>query len=132
MMITNDRTVRRVALVAYGVLLGLIVLWEAWLAPPTPVSRGFWLGLKALPLVVALPGLWQGKPRTYVLAALLMLVYFSLGVANVYDAAKHGSSLKLIVATTEILVSVIFIAAAPIYARLIWQRNSPALAGKES
>lgn len=130
---TNARRAlsKQIGLAAYGALLALIIVWETWLAPETPVSRAFWLALKTAPLFIAIPGLWRGSPRAYVLAALIVLIYFSEGVADVYHTVRTGASGEFVAALFQVAASLIFIAAAPIYARLTW-RDPPALAEKGS
>lgn len=59
---------------AVTVLLVLVVLglaWELWLAP---TGRGT-LALKVLPLLLALPGLWQGRLEVYRAVSLLVWLY---------------------------------------------------------
>ncbi len=99
--------------------------WEAWGAPATPVSRGFWLALKGLPLLVAIPGLWRNSAHTYVLATLLVLIYFCEGVATAYSAAMSGTWPALVYGAAEIVLSLLFIGAAPFHARFIWRRATP-------
>lgn len=60
-----------VALIACLALLALSVLWEGWLAPTPRVPPGPWLTLKAVPLLIALPGVLHGRPKTRVWAELL-------------------------------------------------------------
>lgn len=60
-----------VALIACLALLALSVLWEGWLAPTPRVPPGLWLTLKAVPLLIALPGVLHGRPKTRVWAELL-------------------------------------------------------------
>lgn len=114
---------RRLALFAYGALLVLVLGWEAWVAPATPVSRLFWLTIKLVPLLVPLPALWRGSARAYVLSALLVLLYFCDGVATAYSALKSGSSASLGYATLEIFMSLAFVATASFYARFKWRRE---------
>ena len=40
-------------------LCAILVMWEIWLAPIR--QGGSWLALKALPLAIALPGLFRGE-----------------------------------------------------------------------
>ncbi len=71
-------SLRPLALSLYFALLALTLLWESWLAPSHyPV---FWLVLKLAPLVLLLPGLLRDRPKSFVLAGLLMLFYFTEGV----------------------------------------------------
>ncbi|MFL6622286.1 MAG: DUF2069 domain-containing protein [Sulfurifustaceae bacterium] len=120
---TRLRATRAVALAAYGLLLVAIVLWEAWAAPATPVARTFWLGLKAIPLLVPLPGLWRGRARVYVLASLLALLYFCDGIAVAYDALRSNAPEGFVYGTAQTLLALVFVVAATFYARFTWRRS---------
>lgn len=119
------RTTRAAALSAYGLLLAIIVVWEIWAAPATPVSRMFWLGLKAVPLLIPLSGLWRGHARIYVFASLLMLLYFCDGVAVAYAAARSSAMVGFAYGTVQTLLALAFIVAATFYARFTWRRSPP-------
>lgn len=108
---------RWVALAAYVALVALVIAWEGWMAPATPVPRAFWIGLKTLPLALPLPWLLRDSPRAHVLAALLLLLYFCEGVAVAYGAAKSGDARALAYAVAEVAVSMLFIVTASLYAR---------------
>ncbi|MBZ4241616.1 DUF2069 domain-containing protein, partial [Mycobacterium tuberculosis] len=65
----------RYALVATACLVALIALslaWELWLAPLRP--GGSALMLKAIPLALALPGVWRRNIYTMQWASMLILV----------------------------------------------------------
>src|SRR5882724_287115 len=103
-----------VFLVTGSILLALIVLclaWELWLAPLRP--GGSLVALKALPLVLAAPGILGGRRYTYQWSSMLVLAYLAEGVTRAW--AERGISQSL--ALGEILLSVIFFAAAVSYAR---------------
>lgn len=106
------------AIASYLGLLALVVAWEAWLAPPTPVPRAFWLGLKALPLLVPLYPLLRGSARAQVLAALLVLLYFSEGVAVTYAESRRENWPGAAYGLAEIILAVLFIVSATFYARV--------------
>lgn len=128
-----ESVTRRLALSNYIALLVVVLWWEAWAAPPTPVSRLFWLAIKLLPLLIPLPALWRGSARAHVLAALLVMLYFCDGVATAYGAVRLGSNAALGYAALEIIAAVTFVATASYYARLRWRReNAQAPAETES
>jgi uncharacterized membrane protein len=82
------------ALGATAALLALIVLsiaWEWWLAPLRP--GGSALVLKALPLLLALPGVWRRRLYTLQWASMLILLYFAEGVVRGWS--DHGLSARL-------------------------------------
>ena len=94
------------------VLFLLCLAWELWLAPLRP--GGSLLALKALPLTVPLGGILAGRRYTYQWSSMLVLAYFAEGVTRAW--AERGLSQKL--ALLEVLLSVVFFAAAVSYARL--------------
>jgi len=107
------------ALIAYLALLALGVLWEGWLAPAPRVPPGLWLTLKAVPLLIVLPGVLHGRPKAHVLAELLVLLYFTEGVIVAYlhrnDALATDT--PLLYAWTEIVLSLVFIGTSAYYVR---------------
>ena len=102
-------------LAATASLIALILLciaWEMWLAPLRP--GGSLMALKALPLALSLAGVAAGKRYTYQWASMLVLAYFTEGVVRAW--AERGTSQVL--AALEIVLSIVFFAAALTYARL--------------
>jgi uncharacterized membrane protein len=82
------------ALGASAALLALIVLsvaWEWWLAPLRP--GGSALVLKAVPLLLALPGVWRRRLYTLQWASMLILLYFAEGVVRGWS--DRGLSARL-------------------------------------
>jgi uncharacterized membrane protein len=66
-------------------LIGILVLWEVWLAPIRP--GGSWLALKALPLCAALPGLFARRNYTRQWLSLLLPLYVAEGVVRAWSEA---------------------------------------------
>jgi uncharacterized membrane protein len=100
---------------AWGTLLALILLclaWELWLAPLRP--GGSLIALKALPLLLPLPGILRGRRYTFQWSSLLILAYFAEGATRAWS--ERG--LSQLLAGAEIVLSLIFFAAAVAYARL--------------
>lgn len=96
-------------------LIALIVLglgWEIFWAPLRP--GGSLLFLKTLPLLAPLFGVLRGQRYTYQWSAMLILLYFTEGVVRGW--AEHGLAQTL--ALIEVLLSILFFAAALCYARL--------------
>jgi uncharacterized membrane protein len=107
---------------ALGAWIGLIILtllWEGWLAPAALAPPGLWLMFKAVPLLVPLFGLLRGNPRTYVLASLLVLLYFTEGVVVGFTQRAAGFALHspLTYAVLEIGLSLSFFILAAYYVR---------------
>ena len=103
---------RRVAAASLVALLVLCLAWELRLAPLRP--GGSLIALKALPLLLPLPGIWAGKRYTYQWSSMLILAYFAEGVTRAWG--ERGLSQAL--AAGEVLLSLVFFAAAVAYARL--------------
>jgi uncharacterized membrane protein len=92
-------------------LIALSLAWELWLAPARP--GGSLLALKALPLVLPLGGVLQGRRYTYQWSSMLILAYFAEGVTRLW--ADSGLARQL--AIVEVLLSLAYFAAAVSYAR---------------
>ncbi len=103
---------RRVATASLVALIALCLLWELWLAPLRP--GGSFIALKALPLLLPLRGIIEGKRYTYQWAALLILAYFAEGVTRAWSEGGGSQFLAII----ELGLSAIFFAAAVSFARL--------------
>ena len=90
---------------ATAALLALIVLsvaWEWWLAPLRP--GGSALVLKAVPLLLALPGVWRHRLYTLQWASMLILLYFAEGIVRGWS--ERGLSARL--GRLEAALSVVF------------------------
>ena len=105
-------SLRRVALAALVLLIVLCLAWEIWLAPLRP--GGSLVGLKALPLALALPGIFAGKRYTFQWSSMLILAYFAEGATRAW--AEAGLSRAL--AWLEIALALAFFVAAVSFARL--------------
>jgi uncharacterized membrane protein len=103
---------RRAAAAALIALIVLCLAWELWLAPLRP--GGSLIALKALPLLLPLPGILRGNRYTYQWASMFILAYFTEGVMRAWS--ERGTSQAL--AGAEILLSLVFFAAVVAYARL--------------
>ena len=107
------------ALASYLLLILLVVLWEGWLAPAPKAPPGFWLTLKGLLLLIPLFGMLRDRPRSYLWASLLLMLYFMEGVMLVYvhrgeEFARHN---VLPYALMETILTLVFIASAGFYIR---------------
>ncbi|NCW88979.1 MAG: DUF2069 domain-containing protein [Rhodocyclales bacterium] len=71
---------RWAAVISLLALIMLSLLWERWLAPIRP--GGSWLMLKAVPLLLPLRGLLNGKRYTYQWSSLLILAYLTEGLVR--------------------------------------------------
>ena len=91
-------------------LIALCIAWELFLAPLRP--GGSWMVLKALPLLVPLPGVLRANRYTCQWASLLSLAYFAEGVVRAASDPVPGRYLAMleIVLATTLFVSLIFMA----------------------
>lgn len=107
------------ALVNYLLLILLVVLWEGWLAPAPKAPPGFWLTLKAVPLLLPLFGMLRDHLRSYLWASLLLLFYFMEGVMLVYLHHAEAFVLHNVLpyALIETLLTLGFIVTAGFYVR---------------
>jgi len=92
-------------------LIALALAWELWLVPLRP--GGSLLALKALPLVLPLGGILQGRRYTYQWSSMLVLAYLAEGLTRGW--AEAGLARQL--AALEVLLSLGFFACAVSYAR---------------
>jgi uncharacterized membrane protein len=112
----------RLRVLASSLLVALLLLclaWELWLAPLRP--GGSYLALKALPLILALPGILLGKRYTYQWSSMLVLAYFAEGAARAWSESGISRQIALV----EIALAVLFFAAAVSYARATQTRRHP-------
>lgn len=93
-------------------LVALCLAWELWLAPLRP--GGSLMALKAMPLLLAWPGIAAGRRYTYQWSSMLVLAYFAEGVMRAWS--ERGLSQAL--AGIEVALSLAFFAAAVAFARL--------------
>ncbi|HEX2199825.1 MAG TPA: DUF2069 domain-containing protein [Burkholderiales bacterium] len=92
-------------------LFALCLAWELWLAPLRP--GGTLMALKAMPLLLAMRGVAEGRRYTYQWSSMLVLAYFAEGVMRAWS--ERGVSQAL--AGAEIALSLVFFAAAVGFAR---------------
>lgn len=105
---------------AAAVVLALVALglaWELWLAP---TGRGT-LALKVLPLLLALPGLWQGRLQAHRAVALLVWLYM-------LEALLRGTTERGIVvalATAEGVLALALFTLVTLHIRRAARRGGP-------
>ena len=101
--------------VAVGSLLALIVLclaWELWIAPVRP--GGSWLALKALPLLLPLPGLLRLRMYTYRWLSLMVWLYAAEAAIRV--GSDRGLSVAC--AAMELLLCLVLFGACAMHVRV--------------
>ena len=101
------------ALTAWGGLIVLCLLWEAWLAPSSYAPAAVWTLIKLLPLAALSPALLGSSHRAYIHGCLIALLYFSEGVMLAWSDPGMVRALALI----EVLLVLVFVALAALYVR---------------
>nr|WP_222859052.1 DUF2069 domain-containing protein [Paraburkholderia phenoliruptrix] len=90
-------------------LIVVSVAWEAWLAPLRP--GGTALVIKAVPLLLALPGVWRQRLYTLQWASMLILLYFTEGVVRGWSDRGLSAGLGWL----EAALAVVFFVCALVY-----------------
>ena len=110
----NQQSLNRLRWVAVLSCIGLILLslaWERWLAPIRP--GGSWLMLKAVPLLLPLPGLLKGKRYVYQWSSLLILLYLCEGLVR----AVSDTGLSQTLAWIETALGAVFFVSVLMFCR---------------
>ncbi len=94
-------------LIASAAIIDLIILCVAWewiISPLRP--GGSWLILKALPLIIMLPGIWRANVYTMQWSSMVILIYTTEALTRITE-----SGWNMWMAILELILSVtIFIA----------------------
>ncbi len=102
----------RAAIISLVALIALLMNWVIWLSPPPPSLRAPILLVLVTPLVIPLRGVLHARRYTLAWTTLLILFYFSHGVA--YAA---GDGLSRWLGVTEIVLALAYFAGAAGYLR---------------
>lgn len=84
-------------------LILLQLVWYGWLNPPEIVPVGLALTLSVGPLLISLLLAWSLKPRGLVIAGLVLLIYFVIGVTEAWVRADLRA-----VALAQVLVVTLY------------------------
>jgi uncharacterized membrane protein len=101
-----------VAGASLAALFLLCLAWELWLAPLR--AGGSWMALKALPLLLPLPGVARGRLYTFQWTLLLIPAYFAEGVVRAWSDRGPAA----VLAGIEIALSLAIFSAAICYVRM--------------
>jgi len=80
---------RWMTLLGYFGLLGLILNWFSWIAPPETVPRALPLFVLTVPLLFPLFGLLHGRVYTHAWVSLLALPYFAIGIDVAFNRSDQ-------------------------------------------
>ena len=109
------RAIQAVRWVAFGSVVGLIVLGLLWELKLAPLKGGTgMLALKVLPLTFGLAGLLKHRMYTFRWLSLLVWLYFTEGAMR----ATSDTSLSQILAGVEVVLSLSLFTACAVYVRL--------------
>lgn len=96
-------------LIASAATLDLIILcvaWEWFVSPLRP--GGSWLILKAVPLIVMLPGIWRAKVYTMQWGTMLILIYTTEALVRISESGwNFWMALLELVFSVTIFVSLL-------------------------
>lgn len=110
---TLPRKLRNAALITLTMLLAVLLAWRA--LDGLSVGDGVLLGVLTLPVWFALPGLWQGRRRTYGWMSMAITPYLILGiteaVANPAQRLWAGACLLLALVLFALLVGYLRVSA---------------------
>ena len=104
--VTRTRTLALACLLA---MIALCLAWELWFAP---TGRGT-LALKALPLVLAVPGLLAWRLYTFRWLSLVLWLYVAEGAVRATSDRGLGAPLALL----EVLLCLVLFAACAAHVR---------------
>lgn len=90
-------------------MFALCLSWELWLAP---TGRGT-LAIKALPLLLAIKGVWRYRLYTFRWLSLLVWLYASEGCVRAYGDTGVSAGLAVL----ELLLSLLLFAACAMHVR---------------
>lgn len=108
-------TLKVICLVCWSVLVAFQATLP-WLAGDSP---NYWLALLALPLLIPLAGLLRDKRYTYKWVGFLMLLYFCIGISELFSNPElRIYGLATTVASTLLFLSSIY------YARYLGMKHS--------
>ena len=89
-------------------LIALQFIWFGWLYPSEWFGRAIPLFLMALPLLIPAWWIWQLKPRALVLGGTILLLHFSVAVAEAWANPETR-----IIACVQIILVVVYFLAMP-------------------
>ena len=86
-LLSDKNPYQLIATAAFIDLFILCVAWEWFISPLRP--GGSWLILKGVPLLFAIPGIWNGKVYTMQWASMLILLYVTEGLVRILESGTN-------------------------------------------
>ena len=105
-------------------LILLCVAWEWFISPLRP--GGSWLILKALPLVLMLPGVWRANVYTMQWSSMLILIYTTEALVRISETGWNVwlAIIELILSVTVIIALLLYLKPIKAQAKAKAKENS--------
>lgn len=100
------------AIVSLVMLIAWLVAWETVVAPLAP--GGWWLALKAMPLLIPLGGVIKRDIYTLQWSSMVILIYFTEGAVRAWSDA---SAVSRLMAWGEIVLVLVYFTCALLFLR---------------
>ena len=125
-LILNKNPYQLLAVAAFVDLFILCIAWEWFISPLRP--GGSWLILKGIPLLFAIPGLWNGKVYTMQWASMLILLYVTEGLVRILESGANFwlALLETVLATTAFVCLLIYLKPIKKEAKSLAKKNMEA------
>jgi len=99
-----------------GSLFAMTGLRQFFVEPlANPMPNTIWFVLQVTPLLLVLPGILRGRPRSFMLCALVAMLYFCHGVLLAVGEAHRALGLW------EVGISIALIAITSLAVRHLWR-----------
>lgn len=89
-------------------LVGLIIIWNAWLDPQQHMPRSIELLIMLTPLIFIVRGVLHGRNISHVYATLLALWYITIGFAFFLDPVERMYGTLLMLFSTMLYIGSFF------------------------
>ena len=105
-------------------LILLCVAWEWFISPLRP--GGSWLILKALPLVLMLPGVWRANVYTMQWSSMLILIYTAEALVRISETGWNVwlAIIELILSVTVFIALLLYLKPIKAQAKAKAKENS--------
>ena len=122
-LILNKNPYQLLAVAAFVDLFILCIAWEWFISPLRP--GGSWLILKGIPLLFAIPGLWNGKVYTMQWASMLILLYVTEGLVRILESGANFwlALLETVLATIAFVCLLIYLKPIKKAAKSLAKKN---------
>ena len=99
---------KTIALISSVLLIGLFFVWNTWFDQRQAFSREIEVFLLSIPAVISAIGIIRDKSSSFLLAGLLSLIYFMLGVWYVANPEERIYGLAMIICSFSLFIASYF------------------------